>query len=216
MSVSFCRWREHASGNAEVRDGERRHRRADAERDPEAQVLDEPAGHQRAGADSRIECRDDGAERRSPPPIVNALQDVGGEDRVRRAVAGSEGGGRGDVPDSRRAELQQQEPDDYVIATGETHSVREFAEKAFARLDIPLQWQGSGVHEKGIDAKTGKVILEIDAKYFRPTEVDLLLGDPTKAKQKLGWEPKVTFEGLVNMMVDADLKAAEREQRADG
>ena len=112
--------------------------------------------------------------------------------------------------------LQQQEPDDYVIATGETHSVREFAEKAFARLDIPLQWQGSGVHEKGIDAKTGKVILEIDAKYFRPTEVDLLLGDPTKAKQKLGWEPKVTFEGLVNMMVDADLKAAEREQRADG
>jgi len=112
--------------------------------------------------------------------------------------------------------LQQQEPDDYVIATGETHSVREFAEKAFARLDIPLQWQGSGVHEKGIDAKTGKVILEIDPKYFRPTEVDLLLGDPTKAKQKLGWEPKVTFEGLVNMMVDADLKAAEREQRADG
>ena len=112
--------------------------------------------------------------------------------------------------------LQQQEPDDYVIATGETHSVREFAEKAFARLDIPLQWQGSGVHEKGIDAKTGKVVIEIDPKYFRPTEVDLLLGDPTKAKQKLGWEPKVTFEGLVNMMVDADMKSAEREKRADG
>jgi GDPmannose 4,6-dehydratase len=112
--------------------------------------------------------------------------------------------------------LQQPEPDDYVIATGETHSVREFAEKAFARLDIPLQWQGSGVHEKGIDARTGKIVIEIDPKYFRPTEVDLLLGDPTKAKQKLGWEPKVTFEGLIEMMVDADLKAAEREKRADG
>jgi GDPmannose 4,6-dehydratase len=112
--------------------------------------------------------------------------------------------------------LQQPEPEDYVIATGETHSVREFAEKAFARLDIPLHWQGSGVHEKGIDTRTGKIVIEIDQKYFRPTEVDLLLGDPTKARQKLGWEPKVTFEGLIEMMVDADLKAAEREKRADG
>jgi GDPmannose 4,6-dehydratase len=112
--------------------------------------------------------------------------------------------------------LQQTEPDDYVIATGETHSVREFAERAFARLDIKLQWQGSGVHEKGIDAKSGKIVIEIDPKYFRPTEVDLLLGDPTKAKTKLGWEPKVTFENLVNMMVDADLELAEREKRAHG
>jgi GDPmannose 4,6-dehydratase len=112
--------------------------------------------------------------------------------------------------------LQQTEPDDYVIATGETHSVREFAERAFARLDMKLQWQGSGVHEKGIDAKTGKIVIEIDPKYFRPTEVDLLLGDPTKAKTKLGWEPKVTFETLVTMMVDADLDLAEREKRAHG
>jgi GDPmannose 4,6-dehydratase len=112
--------------------------------------------------------------------------------------------------------LQQSEPDDYVIATGETHAVREFAERAFARLDMKLQWQGSGVHEKGIDAKTGKIVIEIDPKYFRPTEVDLLLGDPTKAKTKLGWEPKVTFEALVNMMVDADLDLAEREKRAHG
>jgi GDPmannose 4,6-dehydratase len=112
--------------------------------------------------------------------------------------------------------LQQNEPDDYVIATGETHSVREFAEQAFARLDMKLQWQGTGVHEKGIDAKTGKIIVEIDPKYFRPTEVDLLLGDPTKAKVKLGWEPKVKFDGLVNMMVDADLELAEREKRAHG
>jgi GDPmannose 4,6-dehydratase len=122
----------------------------------------------------------------------------------------------GDYVELRWLMLQQQEPDDYVVATGETHSVREFAEKAFARLDITLQWQGSGVHEKGIDTKTGKIIIEIDPKYFRPTEVDVLLGDPSKAKQKLGWEPKVTFEGLVNMMVDADLKSAEREKRADG
>ncbi len=112
--------------------------------------------------------------------------------------------------------LQQTEPDDYVIATGETHSVREFAERTFARLDMKLQWQGTGIHEKGIEAKTGKIIIEIDPKYFRPTEVDLLLGDPSKAKQKLGWEPKVKFEALVNMMVDADLELAEREKRAHG
>ncbi|MHB8844105.1 MAG: GDP-mannose 4,6-dehydratase [Nitrospirota bacterium] len=112
--------------------------------------------------------------------------------------------------------LQQTEPDDYVIATGETHSVREFAERAFSRLDMKLQWQGSGVHEKGIDVKTGKIVIEIDPKYFRPTEVDLLLGDPTKAKTKLCWEPKVTFEQLVNMMVDADLELAERDKRAHG
>ncbi|HEY6010140.1 MAG TPA: GDP-mannose 4,6-dehydratase, partial [Nitrospirota bacterium] len=112
--------------------------------------------------------------------------------------------------------LQQPEPDDYVIATGETHSVREFAERSFARLGMELRWQGSGVHEKGIDAKTGKIVIEIDPKYFRPTEVDLLLGDPSKAKKKLGWEPKVTFEGLVNMMADADFELAEREKRVLG
>jgi GDPmannose 4,6-dehydratase len=112
--------------------------------------------------------------------------------------------------------LQQTEPDDYVIATGETHSVREFAERSFSRLGMELKWQGTGVHEKGIDAKTGKIVIEIDPKYFRPTEVDLLLGDPTKAKTKLGWEPKVTFEGLVNMMVDSDLELAEREKRSHG
>jgi GDPmannose 4,6-dehydratase len=112
--------------------------------------------------------------------------------------------------------LQQTVPDDYVIATGETHSVREFAERSFARLGMLLQWQGTGLHEKGIDAKTGKIVIEIDQKYFRPTEVDLLLGDPSKAKDKLGWVPKVTFESLVNMMVDADLELAEREKRANG
>jgi GDPmannose 4,6-dehydratase len=122
----------------------------------------------------------------------------------------------GDYVELMWAMVQEPEPDDYVIATGETHSVREFAEKAFARLGMPLEWQGSGVHEKGIDAKTGTIVIEIDPKYFRPAEVDLLLGDSSKARQKLGWQPKVTFEELVNMMVEADLKGAEQEKRARG
>lgn len=122
----------------------------------------------------------------------------------------------GDYVEAMWSMLQQVEPDDYVVATGETHSVREFAEKVFARLDMPLEWQGQGVHEKGIDTKTGKILIEIDPKYFRPAEVDLLLGDPTKAKRQLKWEPKVDFDGLVDMMVDADVKLTEREKRADG
>ncbi|GAB7027923.1 GDP-mannose 4,6-dehydratase [Geotalea toluenoxydans] len=122
----------------------------------------------------------------------------------------------GDYVEAMWLMLQQPEPDDYVVATGETHAVREFAEKVFSRLDMPLIWQGSGVHEKGIDSKTGKIVIEIDPKYFRPAEVDLLLGDPTKAKTKLNWELKTDFEGLVNMMVDADLQEAEREKRANG
>ena len=122
----------------------------------------------------------------------------------------------GDYVEAMWLMLQQSAPEDYVIATGETHSVREFAEKVFAHLGMPLEWKGTGVHEKGIDAETGNIVIEIDPKYFRPTEVDLLLGDPSKARQKLNWSPKVTFEGLVNMMVDADLKEAEAEKRAHG
>jgi len=122
----------------------------------------------------------------------------------------------GDYVEAMWLMLQQSVPEDYVIATGETHSVREFAEKVFAHLGMPLEWKGTGVHEKGIDGDTGNIVIEIDPKYFRPTEVDLLLGDPSKARQKLNWSPKVTFEGLVNMMVDADLKEAEAEKRAHG
>jgi GDPmannose 4,6-dehydratase len=112
--------------------------------------------------------------------------------------------------------LQQSEPDDYVVATGETHSVREFAEKVFERLGMSLEWRGKGVHEKGIDVGTGNIVIEVDSKYFRPAEVDLLLGDPSKAKRNLGWEPKVGFDALVEMMADADLAEAEREKRANG
>ena len=100
--------------------------------------------------------------------------------------------------------LQQDEPDDYVIATNETHTVREFVEKSFAFLDIPIVWKGQGVEEVGIHQQTGKEIIKIDPKYFRPTEVDILIGDATKAKEKFGWTPKVSFHDLVEIMTKAD------------
>ncbi|MBE6310973.1 MAG: GDP-mannose 4,6-dehydratase [Bacteroidales bacterium] len=103
--------------------------------------------------------------------------------------------------------LQQDEPDDFVIATGEYHSVREFTTLAFRRAGIELEWQGEGIDEKGIDKATGKVLVEVDPKYFRPCEVEQLLGNPTKAKEKLGWNPrKTSFEELINIMVDNDIK----------
>ena len=103
--------------------------------------------------------------------------------------------------------LQQPEPDDFVIATGEYHTVREFCTLAFKHAGINLQWQGEGIDEKGIDTATGKVLVEVDPKYFRPTEVEQLLGDPTKARETLGWNPrKTSFEQLVRIMVDADMK----------
>lgn len=104
--------------------------------------------------------------------------------------------------------LQQEQPDDYVIATGETHSVREFVELAFEKLGIRIRWHGNGVAEKGIDEETGRVLVEIDEKFYRPTEVDLLLGDPSKAKTHLNWQPEIKFEDLVAEMVEADLKIA--------
>ncbi|BBA69163.1 GDP-mannose 4,6-dehydratase [Geobacter sulfurreducens] len=122
----------------------------------------------------------------------------------------------GDYVEAMWLMLQQQEADDFVVATGETWSVREFAERVFARLGMPLEWQGKGVHEKGIDTNTGKIVIEIDPRYFRPAEVDLLLGDSAKARRQLGWQPRVDFQGLVDMMTDADLALAERERRADG
>nr|WP_321500586.1 GDP-mannose 4,6-dehydratase [uncultured Dethiosulfovibrio sp.] len=101
--------------------------------------------------------------------------------------------------------LQQDTPDDYVVATGETHSVREFVELSFKEVGIPIEWRGTGVDEVGFDPSTGKVLVEIDPRYFRPTEVELLLGDPTKAKEMLGWERRVTFSELVKEMVSHDL-----------
>lgn len=109
--------------------------------------------------------------------------------------------------------LQQPTPDDYVLATGETHSVREFVELAFQEIGRKIEWQGSGAEEEGVDAHTGDVLIKIDPRYFRPTEVDLLLGDPSKAREKLGWEHKTSFKDLVREMVEKDLKAVERDKR---
>lgn len=107
--------------------------------------------------------------------------------------------------------LQHGEPDDFVIATGETHSVREFAELAFREVGFDIQWHGSGIDEKGIDSETGKVLIQIDPKYFRPTEVDILQGDAGKAREKLGWMPKISFKQLVSEMVKEDLRLFERD-----
>lgn len=103
--------------------------------------------------------------------------------------------------------MQQEHPDDYVLGTGETHAVREFVEKTFAHLDMPIEWRGQGVGETGINANTGETVIEIDPRYFRPTEVDLLLADPSKAQSKLGWKHKVSFDELVREMIEADLAA---------
>lgn len=107
--------------------------------------------------------------------------------------------------------LQQDKPEDFVIATGKTQKVRDFVELAFHEVGIEIDWQGSGAEEKGLDKTTGKVLIEVDPRYFRPTEVELLLGDATKAKEKLGWEPKTTLAELVTMMMQEDLKSAQRD-----
>lgn len=108
--------------------------------------------------------------------------------------------------------LQQETPDDYVLATGETHTVREFVELAFGQIGRPIRWRGEGVEEKGFDAKTGDVLVEIDPRYFRPTEVDFLHGDPTKAHAKLGWRHRTPFKELVREMVEADRKQVQKER----
>ena len=106
--------------------------------------------------------------------------------------------------------LQQDKPDDYVLATGETHTVREFADLAFKELEMELEWVGEGKEEKGIEKSSGKVRVEVDPKYFRPTEVDVLIGDASKAKKDFGWEPKIRFAELVKIMAQADWKKVQK------
>lgn len=108
--------------------------------------------------------------------------------------------------------LQQEKPEDYVLATGKMYSVREFTKTAFAHVGIDLKFEGEGVNEKGICTKTGKVLVEVDERYFRPAEVELLIGDPTKAKTQLGWKHEYDFEALVKEMVSADVKLFERDK----
>lgn len=118
----------------------------------------------------------------------------------------------GDYVEAMWLILQHNEPDDFVIASGENHSVREFVEQSFKEVGISILWQGSGVEEQGLDSETGKVLVSVDRRYFRPTEVDQLLGDGTKAREVLGWTPRCKFSELVRRMVVADLREAEKEQ----
>lgn len=113
----------------------------------------------------------------------------------------------GDYVEGMWRMLQQDKPNDYVLATGETHSIREFCELAFEEIGIKLKWQGKGADEQAVDAKTSKVLVKINSEFYRPAEVDLLLGDPTKAEKELGWKREVDFQGLVTLMVAHDLKA---------
>ena len=108
--------------------------------------------------------------------------------------------------------LQQDEPDDFVIATGKQYSVREFVDAAFSEVGVSLVWEGEGVEEKGINVETGDVVVEVDPRYFRPTEVETLLGDPSKAREKLGWEAEIPLHDMVAEMVREDLKIAERDE----
>jgi GDPmannose 4,6-dehydratase len=110
--------------------------------------------------------------------------------------------------------VQQQEPDDYVLATGEAHSVREFVELAFSRVGRMIEWRGEGVDEIGVDSSSGATLVRIDSRYFRPTEVDLLLGDPSKARRVLGWKHRVTFPELVSEMMSSDLEVIAKESES--
>ena len=109
--------------------------------------------------------------------------------------------------------LQQETPDDYVLATGETHTVKEFVEKAFEVAGFRIVWEGEGIETKGIDEKTGKILVEVSPKFYRPAEVDMLIGNPEKAKKRLGWKPKTKFEDLVKIMVEADLNRVAKEAK---
>ena len=108
--------------------------------------------------------------------------------------------------------LQQDTPQDFVLATNETHTVREFVEEAFKNVDIKLRWDGKGANEKGFNSETGELLVEVDPKYFRPTEVDLLIGDASKAEQELGWKPKHTFKDLVKVMIESDVTLFKRDK----
>jgi GDPmannose 4,6-dehydratase len=107
--------------------------------------------------------------------------------------------------------LQADAPDDFVLATGETHAVRTFVEAAFAEVDRKIEWRGEGVEETGVDRRSGRTLVRVDPAYFRPTEVDLLIGDASKAREQLGWKPKTSFAELVKEMVASDLAIAKRE-----
>src|SRR5205823_11051802 len=121
-----------------------------------------------------------------------------------------------DYVDAMWRMLQQNTPSDFVIATGETHTVRQLCERAFAAAGIGLAWEGKGPDERGIDRASGRVVVGLDPRYLRPTEVDILLGDASRARALLGWTPTVTFDQLVDLMVEADLRIAAGEAKLTG
>lgn len=153
-------------------------------------------------------------ERRGPEFVTRKISQsvakikAGKQDKIElgNLDAKRDWGYAGDYVEGMWRMLQQGKPEDYVLATGETHSIREFCELAFKEIGIDLKWQGEGVKEEGVDAATNKVLVSINPDFFRPAEVDLLLGNPTKAEQELGWKRAVDFPGLVKLMVEHDLK----------
>lgn len=153
-------------------------------------------------------------ERRGPEFVTRKISQavarikLGKQDKIElgNMDAKRDWGYAGDYVEGMWRMLQQDKPGDYVLATGETHEIREFVELAFKEIGIDIEWQGSGVDEKGIDKASGKELVTINPEFFRPAEVDLLLGDPTKAETVLGWERKVDFPSLVKLMVEHDLK----------
>ncbi len=122
----------------------------------------------------------------------------------------------GDYVEGMWMMLQREQPDDYVLATGEAHSVREFTARAFARIGVSLEWAGAGLAETGRDARTGRALVRVDSRFFRPSEVDVLLGDASKAQAILGWRPKTSFDALVGLMVDADRRSLRARLDAKG
>lgn len=138
--------------------------------------------------------------------VANIIKGVQDKVSLGNLDAKRDWGFAGDYIEGMWLMLQQDKPDDYVLATGETHTVREFAELAFKEVGMEIEWQGKGVYEKGVDKKTGKTLVDVNPRYFRPTEVELLLGDASKANNKLGWKPRTSFEELVHIMVEEDVK----------
>jgi len=153
-------------------------------------------------------------ERRGPEFVTRKISQsvarikLGKQDKIElgNLDAMRDWGYAGDYVEGMWRILQHDTPVDYVLATGETHSIREFCELAFKEIGVDIEWQGSGVDEKGVDKASGKELIVINSDFFRPSEVDLLLGDPTKAEKELGWTRKVDFPGLVQLMVEHDLK----------
>ena len=143
--------------------------------------------------------------------ITRAVASIMADEREKLSLgnldAKRDWGFAGDYVEGMWRILQQDKPDDYVLATNETHTVREFVELAFKEVGIDIEWKGKGVGEKGYDTKTGRMLVDVNPRYFRPAEVEFLWGDSTKAEKVLGWKRKVDFPHLVSMMVDSDMRA---------